>query len=172
MRRVRFTAIFPMIACFMATLDSSLFQCAAEEPSTDEVQERFVGNYRLLSFFRYPVRGEPVEVKMIGRIMYDGHGNMAAQLQPNGFKSLAGDAEARGRRGGYVAYFGRYEIDADENRVTHKVIGANIPAWAGDENDFGNDNVRFFEFDGDRLKLSLKDRSGRVTGTLTWQRFQ
>lgn len=66
-------------------------------PAAERVQKRFVGNYRLLSFFRYPVRGEPVEVKMIGRIMYDGHGNMAAQLQPNGFKGLAGDAEARGR---------------------------------------------------------------------------
>ncbi len=29
-----------------------------------------------------------------------------------------------------------------------------------------------FEFDGDLLKLSLKNAQGRVTGTLTWSRLQ
>ena len=40
-----------------------------------------------------------------------------------------------------------------------------MPSWVG------GDNVRFYEFEGDLLRLSLKNAEGRTTATLTWRRL-
>ena len=34
------------------------------------------------------------------------------------------------------------------------------------------DNVRYYEFDGDVLKLTTKDQAGRPTATITWKKAQ
>jgi len=34
------------------------------------------------------------------------------------------------------------------------------------------DNIRFFEFTEEFLKLSIKNAEGRITGTLTWRKLQ
>jgi len=41
-----------------------------------------------------------------------------------------------------------------------------VPGWVG------GDNIRYFEFVGNYLKLSLRSDSGRTTGTLTWRKRQ
>ena len=59
-------------------------------------------------------------------------------------------------------------LDENEEKkiVIHHVEGSPLmPGWVG------GDNVRFYEFEGDLLRLSLKNAEGRTTATLTWRRL-
>ena len=103
--------------------------------------------------------------------MYDGAGQMSAQLTHANRPPLpagAGEAQRAAAYGSYVAYYGGYEIDAAAGRVTHKVEGSTNPNWPKTE------LVRYFAFsDGNNtLKLSVKNAAGRVTSTLTWARIR
>lgn len=121
---------------------------------------KFTGHWALVSFENFAEDGTVTERAMTGRIMYDGNGNMSAQLMPKG-EDLAGENR---RTRGYVAYFGDYTIDEDVGSVTHHVKGSNIFPWVG------TGLVRFYEFADGHLMLSLKS-GDRVTGTLTWERI-
>ena len=131
---------------------------AAQEPADDA----FTGHWRLVSFENFAADGTATSREMSGRIMYDGRGNMSAQLMPTGDTVTA--AENR-RTEGYVAYFGGYTIDESAGIVTHSVEGSNIFPWVG------TDLVRHFDFSDGKLLLSLKS-DDRVTGTLTWERIE
>ncbi len=124
--------------------------------AADDSDAPFVGTWTLVSFFTYPVDGDPVDRKMTGQIHYDAAGNMAAQLMPS--------AETEERvKPGYVAYFGTYAVDRKAGTVTHSVAGSNFSRWVD------TDLVRHFEFSGTRMTLSLKE-DGRTTGALVWER--
>ena len=102
--------------------------------------------------------------------MYDGHGNMAAQLMRNGRKPLSTpptEAERAAAYSSFLSYYGRYKVDPASNRVSHHVEGSTNPNW------LNTVLTRYYVFspDGRRLMLSLKDAPGRVTGTLTWERL-
>lgn len=129
----------------------------AQETAEDRVESKFIGNWRLISFERFDAEGVATTVPMIGRIMYDADGNMAAQLMPE----ASGDDE-RVRR--YYAYFGAFELDIKDSRVTHHVESSNLRAWVGTE------LVRHFRFQDNDLILELRDGE-RVTSRLTWRKL-
>lgn len=130
-------------------------------PDDEGVAQRFVGHWRLVRWENFAADGTATVQEYSGRIMYDGHGNMSAQLMPTGDVK----ATENRRTQGYVAYFGTYEIDEDAGTVTHRPEGSNIFPWVGGK------LVRYYEFDDGKLKLSLKS-GDRVTGTLTWERIE
>lgn len=128
----------------------------------------FLGSWELVSFDLFPAEGEPVARNMSGRIHYAEGGFMAAQLMPLGRTAAdpsASPAERWAASRGYVAYFGRFDVDPAARTVTHHVAGSVNQAWVG------TDLVRHYELDGDVLRLSLWNADGRVTGTLTWRRL-
>lgn len=127
----------------------------------EDVAAKFVGHWRLVSFENFAEDGTVTARRMSGRILYDAHGNMSAQLMPTGDVETAENRRTRG----YVAYFGAYEIDTEAGSVTHRPEGSNIQPWVGGE------LVRYFDFVDGKLTLSLKS-DGRVTGTLTWERIE
>lgn len=127
----------------------------------EDVAGKFTGHWRLTSYENFAEDGTVTKREMTGRIMYDGQGSMSAQLMPQGE-----DLEGENRRTrGYVAYFGPYEIDAEQGTVTHRPEGSTIFPWVGGE------LVRYYSFSDGNLELSLKDEE-RVTGTLTWERIE
>jgi len=105
-----------------------------------------------------------------GRIMYDAAGQMAAQLTVAERPALppqSTEAQRAAAYAGYVAYYGAYEIDAANGKVTHRVEGSTNPNWPK------TDLVRYFEFvDDNTLKLSIRNSQGRITGTLVWARIR
>ena len=145
---------------------------AAAQPSSADIQKRLVGNYRLVSFVNIDEKGvERQAAYDAGRIMYDAHGSMAAQLSRSGREKLSpmpSEAERAAAYSGFLAYYGRYTIDAANGRVTHHVEGSTNPNWPG------TDLVRYYAFspDNSRLILSVKNAEGRITGTLTWERMR
>jgi hypothetical protein len=139
---------------------------ASEVDPTEAVKKQFVGNYELLHFYNFAADGTARDMNYSGRIMYDEHGNMSAIGMLKNFPERAGSAPEPVSRGGF-AYYGTWDIDAADSRVTHHVHGS--PSNAGWP---GTDLVRYYEFIGtDQLALSIRDETGRVTGTLTWRRY-
>lgn len=136
---------------------------AADE--VEAIRQQFIGDYELVSYVTFPEQGGAIEMNYVGRLSYDAFDNMSGLGMP---RDLPTRQQQSGERitGGF-AYWGKVSYNLELGQVIHHVEGAPmIPAWVG------GDNVRYFELDGDLLKLSLKNAQGRVTGTLTWRRLQ
>lgn len=154
------------IACLVSSV--ALFA----QPAQTSVKQRLTGNWRLLSFENFDDKGAPSPgAYSTGRLMYDAHGNMAAQLSREGRKVLSAtptDAERAAAYAGFLAYYGRYVVDESKGLVTHHVEGSTNPNWVN------TTLTRWYAFaqDDNRLMLSLRDADGRITGTLTWERLR
>ena len=107
--------------------------------------------------------------------MYDTHGNFAVQIMRPDRLSFASsdmqkstDDELRSAYMGYLAYYGRYTVDQEENTVTHHVDGSLFPNWVG------TSQKRFFSFSGDDqliLTTPPTDFGGEpVSGVVAWER--
>ena len=93
----------------------------AQGKSQAELRKAFVGTWRLVSITggaNPAARGKPT-----GLIIYDAHGNMAAQIQPDRQRPTYTGTPTAGTTGrsraGYTAYFGTYTIDEKAGIVTH-----------------------------------------------------
>jgi hypothetical protein len=139
-------------------------------------RERFVGTWKLISYeiqdedghSRYPL-GEDA----VGVIVYDHQGNMTGQMMKAKRHRYASDDLGKGTpeeivpaAKSYVAYFGTYVIDENEQSVTHIVEGSLFPNWVG------TFQKRFFRFTRDTLILSAGFTAGgrKRTAILTWKR--
>jgi hypothetical protein len=79
------------------------------------------------------------------------------------------DAEVRAAFEGHISYFGTYTVDRQKQTITHHVVGASYPNW------IGNDQLRYYKFDGPRLVLSTPpfvERGQSLEYVLTWERLQ
>ena len=134
------------------------------------VKSRFIGNYRLIKFESVDEKGASRPGAYdAGRIMYDGAGQMAAQLMRTSRAAVnpTTDAERASAYQSYFAYYGGYIIDESKGSVVHHLQGSTNPSSTG------TDFVRYYTFsdDGRFLTLSVKNAKGQVTGVLTWERF-
>ena len=134
----------------------------------------FVGTWRLLSQHslypdgrREPSRGEKAE----GIIMYDAAGNMAVQLMRVDERAteFTNMAELPTAMQGFLAYYGRYEVDVPQDEhtgvVRHYVTGS---SYFGFRNTL---QVREYEFAGDTLTLKAKSSFDDSLRLLVWQRI-
>lgn len=133
--------------------------------SMDAIRQQFIGDYVLLSYVQFPEQGGEIDMDYIGRLSYDAFGNMSGIGMPRDLPDR--QQQSPDRITGGFAYWGKVSFNLELQQVIHHVEGSPmIPAWVG------GDNIRYFEFEGDLLRLSLKNAQGRVTGTLTWRRLQ
>lgn len=137
------------------------------------MKQRLVGNWTLVSYDAITPDGSrslPFG-HAVGRLSYDEHGHMAGQvMRPGRARVSLGEGNAQQVRAayiGYIAYFGRYEVHADGNSVTHFVDGALNPAWVGGE------QMRQMRFEGDLLILQADVQKGEHTikHVLTWRKL-
>ena len=154
---------------FSGAVGRALMLCMLALPLTAVGQaqmdaERFVGDYTLISYVTFPEAGPAVDMQYVGRLSYDRAGNMSGLGMPSGLPER--EREAGSRLTGGFAYWGKVTVDDEKKIVIHHVEGSPLmPGWVG------RDNVRFYEFEGDLLRLSLKNSDGRTTATLTWRRL-
>ena len=119
-----------------------------------EEAKRFIGTWRLISD------------SSTGMMIYDGLGNMAAQVMPNRARPKYAGAqptpdEAKEAITGYLAYFGTYTVDERAHTVTHHRKANINPGQVGD------DAVRRYEFaPSDRVILTPVDSGNRII----WER--
>lgn len=167
------------MTCSASYLLAGLLAAAAfaspSAQSPEEMKQRFVGSFRLVSWTSYDNAGQatPSEYS-IGQITYDAAGRMSAHLMTPARAKLA--AERRGQRGtggaaaqdttGYISYYGPFDIDPKQSIVTHHVEGSSNLGL------IGTAQVRYYELSADGRTLFLSTKSGdRVTGRLRWERY-
>src|SRR5262245_28402784 len=137
---------------------------------------KFVGTWKLVAF-----EGQQVPKRdRVGFIMYDTTGHMAVQIMPldrpkfaSGNRLQGTQDEIKAAFNGYTAYFGPYEVNEAEGVVIHHLEGSIFP------NVVGGDNIRYYEFSGDRLTLIPTNKvDGKLTPKssatvrLTWERVK
>jgi catechol 1,2-dioxygenase len=140
---------------------------------TARIRQQLIGSYKLVWYVGYDQNGAETKLPYrVGQISYDAAGRMSAQLMrdpsvPPPVPPAGGTGRGGGNPGGYVAYFGRYEIDAEKRTVTPNVEGSIGAGMVGAA------MVRHFDFspDGESLFLSVKN-GDRVTGRLRWDRHR
>ena len=130
-----------------------------------DIEQKFQGDFELVSYFQFPEQGDPIDMNYVGRLSYDAFGNMAGLGMPRDLPERNQAAEER-VTGGF-GYWGKVSFDLENSLVIHHVEGSPmVPEWVG------GDNIRHFEFTDGLLKLSLKNSSGRTTGTLSWRKLK
>jgi len=142
-------------------------------------KEQFVGTWKLISAEAVRANGDivkPLGESPKGVIMYDAHGNMAAQLfraDRQDFASedrtAASDSEIRSAFLSFTAYYGTFTVDDVKGVVTHHVEGSLLPNWVG------GDQHRNFKLDGDKLTLSPPPRvvdGQQQVSSLVWERVR
>lgn len=128
-------------------------------------EEAFIGSWHLVDCASETPSGRSdfsLGPNVIGFLVYDENGNMAAQMMSTDRDRLSSSnplktpaEEYKKAFLGFVSYFGKYTLDIGNGTVTHHVTGASAPNWVG------RDQLRFFELTGDRLIL----RTPPITGT-------
>ena len=154
---------------------------AGQAKTDDSAREKFVGAWRLVSVETirpngeviYPFYGKHPE----GLIMYDNSGSISVQIVsdppakvPAGSSReevmAAPAAEKSSAFEKYYAYCGTWSLDAPKQMVTHHIRQSLMPGEVGD------DAVRHYVLDGDRLTLTAKthEMGEDHQRKLVWQR--
>ncbi len=151
----------------LALVGAGLTAEARQGKSQAELRKPFAGSWKLVSITggeNPNWRGTPT-----GIIIYDTHGNMAAQIQPDRqrptYTGTPSDEQLAARARGYTAYFGTYTIDEKAGTVTHHRQGM-LDAGAADF-------VRKYELTdgGNRIVLTPVGGTG-PPARLTWERVR
>jgi hypothetical protein len=144
--------------------------CIASSAQAQAVRDRLIGAWELVSFESIAADGtrRPGAYDR-GQISYDASGRMSAQLMHSSNKAdqtpQTDEARATAYRR-YLGYYGPFVVDQARGTVTHIVEGASNPSWVGSR------QVRYYALtpDNQQLTLSVRNASGRVTGSLVWKR--
>ena len=139
---------------------------------------KFVGTWKLLSYQFRSNDGkvvEPLGGDAMGLLTYDNAGNAVGVIVKADRKRFSSDDigvatpdEALAALQSSIAYFGRYDVDEKNGKVTHHVVGSVFPNWTG------GDQPRFFSFSGAWLTLSTPPMivaGASVTAVLEWERI-
>lgn len=141
-------------------------------------KEALVGVWKLVLFEYRRSNGElvyPLGQDPTGSLIYHENGRYSVQVSRRDrpvftssyFKDLAPE-QLKIALDGYFAYYGTYEVNEAQKTITHYVEASLFPNWIGTE------QVRHFEFSGNRLTLRMPPRKGgkeQRTGLLVWERF-
>ncbi|MBI4776193.1 MAG: lipocalin-like domain-containing protein [Deltaproteobacteria bacterium] len=138
----------------------------------------FIGAWKLVSFIMHGRQGETAHLlgeDPQGLIVYHECGYMSAQLANPSVPKFADDnqwlgapEEIKAAFEGFVSYYGTYSISEESKTVTHHVEVSLFPNWVG------QDQVRFYDFSGNRLTLStgsLRIGDQEWSAVLVWERI-
>jgi hypothetical protein len=144
----------------------------------DDMKTQFIGTWKLLSAEARLADGTviyPFGRCPLGRLSYDAAGHMSAQLNHAerplfaiADKAKGTPQEVQAAIETYESYYGTYTVDEAGQVVVHHVTGSLLPNWTG------SDQVRFYQFEGDRLTLSTAEipyGGTQLVGVLVWERL-
>jgi hypothetical protein len=128
--------------------------CWTSGMTQSDFSDRFVGTWILQVIEQKNEAGNWTESDLLGPhplgiLIYDEHGNMAAQLVRRDRSIPDPEGSPAELVHGYVAYFGTYEVDSTAGTVTHHRSAHVNP-------ELGHLTVaRYFRFEGDTLVLTV-----------------
>jgi hypothetical protein len=140
-------------------------------------KDLFVGTWKLLSSEMRTSTGEvlyPLGEDCAGLLIFDAAGTLSAHLMRQGRPNFVSgdllrgtDDEIKAAYQGYVGFWGNYEVDEAKREMTYVITGSLFPNWVGHK------NLRYYEFDADRLTLRTPQflmAGTEMAGVLIWQR--
>jgi hypothetical protein len=131
--------------------------------SLESERRRLQGAWELTSLQIFSPTGEPLAAQATGRLQYDEYGNLTMRGAVTGGPEVDSSV---------LNIAGRVEIDP----VAHTLRFRSITARSADERrvdpQIDASLVRYYEFDGDLLKTTVKAANGSTTATATWKRIQ
>ena len=143
-----------------------------------ETMAQLAGVWRLISSEFRVTGGEviyPLGENAQGQVMISQSGYMSGQLMRPGRAEYASaqpqsgtDDEIRQAAEGYIAYYGPFELDLEQQKVITHVEGSLFPNWVG------HDQERFFHLTAEHLTLSTPPFAfgdQEFTGVLVWERL-
>ena len=113
---------------------------------------------------------EPFGDHPAGRILYEPNGERSAQFMrpvpshfasPDPLKATAEESDRAWRN--YIGYWGKYGVDSEARAVVHHIESGWFPNW------IGQNKIRSFRFDRDRLVLDAESPAGHAT--LVWRKL-
>jgi hypothetical protein len=128
-------------------------------PEVRSDRNSLLGTWQLLTFEQMENDGStshPYGDMPMGRLTFDAAGRMSVfVMKPGRFASVNSTAaisrasveDLRQIADGFIAYYGEFQVDDQENTLITKVEAATIPAWSGSE------QKRIYELDGSALTL-------------------
>jgi hypothetical protein len=132
--------------------------------SVEAARRQLEGTWELVRLETHPAPGQVVPVDATARMTFDAFGNVKTEGSVPG-----GSAEAER----LLRFDGQVVIDPvkKEWRVVELTgQGKTNPDSLPPE--IAADKIRAYAFEGDVLKLSMRDAAGRVTANATWKRVQ
>ncbi|MFS0824663.1 lipocalin-like domain-containing protein [Bacillus sp. 1P02SD] len=128
------------------------------EKRKNTLKELVVGIWSLVSYEVVDIDGNityPMGKDATGFIMYHPEGFMSAQMMSSGRPTYASGAlhtgtieEMAAAAEGYLAYAGPFEVDEDNQIVTHHMSVSMNPTWLGDT------QPRYVKLNGDLLEIT------------------
>lgn len=130
-------------------------------PGTVESERRKLqGTWELAKLETFDAAGKPQVVEATGRMTFDDYGNV---------KTTGATKEASGTAGTILIYEGRVVIDPVKKEWRILDVEA-APESGAPPKEVSADKIRAYEFQGEELRLSIRDAAGRVTAAVTWRR--
>lgn len=132
------------------------------------IDSELVGTWQLVSVTARQADGrttEPYGHRPQGVVVYGSDGRVVTVIIHEDLDRFQSDsiAAATSAEASYafrrtLGYFGRYEVDRDAGTVVHHIDACTFPNWNGE------DEVRHFETDDDRLKMTTPPLPAGSTG--------
>src|SRR5262245_41149243 len=144
-----------------------------DRPTQRSVKEQFFGTWKLLSWKIEEANGDGTRSSWVDHVPA-GRIHVGALMRPDRPKFASDNLveatpeEVEAAFGGYISYFGSYEVHERERFVIHRLQLSWFPNLVGTE------QKRFFEFAGDRLMLKtppLTLLGETQVHRLIWQRL-
>jgi hypothetical protein len=143
------------------------------------LRDQLIGAWKLVSYVEKPVDGSapfyPFSETPQGIIMYTPDGFMSAQLcRPDRIPFASGDwfngtpQEYEAQASSYIAYTGPFNVDEQQQTLTHSMFISLFPNW------IGQTQPRVVKIEGDFLYLStaspIQSQGTMVNSYLQWKR--
>ena len=126
---------------------------SSDRESRQEIQNRFVGAWRLAWLEEPDADGAVHRADCTGLLVYTRDGHVAVQVMYRNPHSGGQGGPVQYAQGGYEASFGRYEIDENSQMFTFHVEGAMVRSLVG------KDLPRHYEFSGNQLIVNSANPS-------------
>ncbi len=151
----------------------SCLHAASAGNDAADLQKKFAGSWKLISIDAPASRNDRSNVgKPSGIIMFDNTGHMSVQLIRGDRLAFVEGANATVEEQAkayatYTAYYGAYTFEPENHVVIYHLESSLNPGQVGQA------YIRYFEFKGNRLTLSVADdgRGGRRAFKDTTQHF-
>lgn len=170
MRRVPLSCLWALVALIpLAGCESAprarpvkMGDVASGGDSVESIRRQLKGTWDLVSLELVAANGAKTPVQASGRLTYDDYGNMAMKGSIAGGQTIDPSV---------LNLTGQVAIDPTQHSFRFTQIRAGSADDRRVDPTIDASKVRYYEFEGDTLKTTLKDAKGATTAVAAWKKI-